>query len=96
MIKGFVCDVIHRMYTVVCYKVYGQGIRGNGITVGIDSENPGMQSKFQCMSRGHADHADCNAFTKMLAFGIGARGEALSLEKSSVVKWKHRIHDIGS
>ena len=55
-----------------------------------------MQDKFQRMSRGHADHADCNAFTKMLAFGIGARGEAFSLERSSVVKWKHRFRDIGT
>lgn len=36
MIKGFVCDVIHRMNTVICYKVYGQELRGNGITAGID------------------------------------------------------------
>ncbi len=36
MIKGFVCDVIHRMCTVTCYKVNGQELRGYGITVGID------------------------------------------------------------
>lgn len=47
MIKGFVCDGIHRMHAVICYKVYGQELRGNGITVGIDQENQEMQSKFQ-------------------------------------------------
>ena len=55
-----------------------------------------MQSKFQCMSCRHADHADCNAFAKMLAFGIGACGEAFSLERSLAVNWKHRFRYIGS
>lgn len=55
-----------------------------------------MHSKFQCVSCGHADHADCDAFAKMLAFGIGTRGNAFSLERSSAVKSKQRNRDLGS
>lgn len=48
----------------------------------VDSKNRKSQSKFNCMSCGHTDHADLNASANILASGIGAtgRGGAFSLE----------------
>ena len=39
-----------------------------------DKENRKTQSKFECMSCGHTDHADSNASANVLASGIGATG----------------------
>ena len=36
MIKGFVYNDTHRMYTVIRFKVDGQELPDYGITVGID------------------------------------------------------------
>ncbi len=74
------CDYKFGNVVLVDPKYTSQKCNACGYT---SKENRKTQSKFQCMSCGHTDHADLNASANiLLAFGIGAsaHGGAFSLE----------------
>ena len=77
---NFYCDYKFGNVVLVDPKFTSQRCNQCGHT---SKKNRKTQSRFQCMSCGHTDHADLNASANiLLAFGIGAsaRGGAFSLE----------------
>ncbi|MDE2644255.1 MAG: transposase [Bacteroidota bacterium] len=84
------CDYKFKTVITVDPKYTSQACNACGC---IDKTNRPSQSRFKCVSCGHADHADLNASANILASGIGAsgRGEAFPLGTSMIRQMDTRV-----